>query len=222
MGGLFLASAASMSSSESMRPSTSLACGPLSKLMLAQIGLSPDALAAIGASDDQVRTILTAARSLCDTRAADFDGAQASVEEAQKRHAYFADRVRRGLANDQDRTALRSAQAALSDALSNRDVVLSQVQAAIDAALTQAQRQHLANIVAARDVEVPVHYKLTRRTDAEWVQLRDRLSEERRQEAANGTVMASRLAGDELNASELVANRRADVVALWQQTLTDR
>lgn len=117
---------------------------------------------------------------------------------------------------------MRNAQAALSDALSNRDAVLSQVQAAIDAALTQAQRQHLANIVAARDVEVPVHYKLTRRTDAEWVQLRDRLSEERRQEAANGTVMASRLAGDELNASELVANRRADVVALWQQTLTDR
>ena len=223
MGGLFLASASSMSSSvESLRPSTALACGPLTKLMLAQLGVSPDALAAIGASDEQINTIITAARSLCDTQAADFDGAQASVEDAQQRYNLFAERVRRGLGTDQDRVALEAARAALSDALSSRELVLSQLQTAIDAALNDTQRQHLANIVAARDVEVPVYYKLTRRSDEEWVQLRDRLSEERRQGLEAGSSDRTLLAGEELGASELLANRRADVTALWQHGLRDR
>ena len=64
--------------------------------------------------------------------------------------------------------------------------------------------------------------KLTRRTDAEWVQLRDRLSEERRQGRELGSSNVTLLAGDELNASELLVNRRADVAALWQQALTNR
>lgn len=210
------------SRAESLRPSTSLECGPLTKLMLAQVGLSPDALAAIGATDDQVTNIITSARSLCDTRAADFDGAQASVEEAQKRYNDLSERVRRGLGSKEDRASLDAARTTLADALSSRDVVLSQVRAVIDGILTDSQRKHLTNIIAARDVEVPVYYKLTRRTDAEWVKLRDRLSEEQRQGRQLGSSKTTLLVGDELSASELHANRRVDVAALWQQALTDR
>lgn len=190
--------------------------------MLAQVGLSPDALAAIGATDDQVTNIITSARSLCDTRAADFDGAQASVEEAQKRYNDLSERVRRGLGSKEDRASLDAARTTLADALSSRDVVLSQVRAVIDGILTDSQRKHLTNIIAARDVEVPVYYKLTRRTDAEWVKLRDRLSEEQRQGRQLGSSKTTLLVGDELSASELHANRRVDVAALWQQALTDR
>jgi hypothetical protein len=224
MGSIFLA-ASSVSAnkpSESLRPSTSLECASLTKVLMAQIGVSPQALAAIGADDDQVRRIVLAARDLCDAQANDFDSAQANVEEAQQRVSNLSQRKQRGLASEEDRNLLATAQRDLGNALAARQVIIDEVQLVINGVLNESQRALLTNIIAARSIEVPVHYKVASRTDAQWMSLRDQLSEQRRTRPGQLPQVVPAISNDESNAELLVQQRGGEVASTWQAALAGR
>jgi hypothetical protein len=62
---------------------------------------------------------------------------------------------------------------------SARDQVVANVQNLVESTLDAEQRAELQHLRAASHINLPEPYKVLARTDAEWIALRDRLSEER-------------------------------------------
>lgn len=158
---------------------TSLECSSLSRMLLAQLGINQQVLAAIGASPQQTREVVLAARALCEARGGDFDAAEATVSEIQASVSELADRVQRGFASEADVTRLASRRQELAIALDAREEIQNEVRSAINGILTAEQRVQLDNIVAARDVVVPTYWKVEARDDRSWIALRDQLAQTR-------------------------------------------
>ncbi len=163
-----------------------------SGLLLAQLGINPQVLAVIGATPEQTREIVLAARGLCEARGDDFDAAEATVAEIQTDVSKLTDLVQRGFASDQELARLATQRQALADALDARAAIQQQVREVIDGILTPDQVTSLNNIVAARDVVVPTHWKVEPRDDRGWIELRDQLAQARTEaREANGSANPS-------------------------------
>jgi hypothetical protein len=163
---------------------TSLDCPTLARMLLAQIGINPQVLAAVGATPEQTRDIVLAARGLCEARGGDFDAAEATVAEIQLDVSRMADRVQRGFAVEGEARRLESKRQELANALDARTEIQQQVRGVINSVLHAEQVMMLDNIIDADDVVVPVYWKVEPREERDWIDLRDRLAEARTQARA--------------------------------------
>lgn len=164
-------------------PADVLPCEALTKMLLAELGVAPQSLAAIDASDQQVRAIVVAARAMCATQTATFASAQRDVEQARGGLQSLESLQAEGRATADTRQRLAAARFELSRAAQARAQVVDQVRGIVTNVLTEPQRAQLANIRAAQSTQpsVPIEYTTTTRTESELVAIRDTLAEQRTQ-----------------------------------------
>jgi hypothetical protein len=158
---------------------TNLSCANLTNLLLAELHLSPEVLAAVQCSDEQVRSIVGAAKGLCESQAGAFDAAQAQYEDALGKVHRLEHLALTGRITNDQRKELRQSRADLDDARNNREILFHQVRDAIRASLSQDQASKLASITAARHLEVPIEHKLAGKTDAQLLALREQLAQQK-------------------------------------------
>jgi hypothetical protein len=161
------------------------ASSPNLEVALIRAGLDPRALAAAGVSSAQVSSVAAAvsahlAQSLSAISDADQAYAQARVE-----HDALDRKVGGGTASQEEITALAAARQALDSARALRASRLDALHTAGATGLSFDQRSRLAMLRLNADKPAPIEFKVVERTEAEWVALRDALSNER-SAAANG------------------------------------
>ena len=210
---------------------TSLDCPTLARMLLAQIGINPQVLAAVGATPEQTRDIVIAARGVCELRGGDFDSAEATVAELQLEVSQMADRVQRGFAIEGEAGRLESKRQQLADALSARAEIQEQVRGLMTSVLSPEQNEQLDNIIAARDVVVPVYWKVEQREDRAWIDLRDQIAEARTQARASGRGQPTprdiepaidvTMSAEVANAKSRVETQGRAVADAWRAALTN-
>ena len=161
---------------------TSFAAGPVVEVgpsTMIRAGLGADALAAIGVLPAQVAGILEAFEDAVAAEPTRLSSADAAYAGAKVE----SDRLRRliesGRGDAGDVTAYQSEMQTLTTALADRASALDDFCAAAVDGLAGAQAQALARIHANRDWEIPVHFKVVDRSEADWVTLRKALADER-------------------------------------------
>ncbi len=201
-------------------PPATASCTSLTTLLLRDLGLNPQVLAAIGATEAQTETIVTAALGMCAGQG-QFAVVQNDIETAKSQVQELESKVNCGGATDL-RIYLEAARADLDASEAARDTILAQLQVVIESTLSEDARDLLANILAAKTVSVPVHYKAVLRPDADWVTLRNDLAEERRAAIRGVSAPSRQLQADEpdVQAAEalLIANL-AGITEAWNDGL---
>jgi len=197
-----------------------LSCVPLTQLLLAELGVSAQSLAAVGASDLEVDVIVSAARNMCTTSTGTFAVAQQSVEAVRATIQSLENKVQSGEATEIQIAELNDARAELQAAIDARSQVLDQVRVLVAATLTTAQSQMLTNIASARSVNVPIEYKVVGRAQSEWDALRDILSERARAERNGATPPAlPQQPSGVLDAKSNLTTRLENVRMAWRAAL---
>ena len=174
--------------------------------VLLRAGLDAEALAAAGLASGSVASVVDEvdehlAANPNDLTTADQDHATASTEVDRLRRL-----VRGGKATAQDVADLAAAKQDLADAADARDAALDAIFAAGTADLAASVADTLATIRANRSWGVPVEFLSKDRADADWIALRDALTNEKIA-AAEGTAV------DAACASLLLAERADPAVS---------
>ncbi len=143
---------------------------------LARAGLAPEPLAAAGVGPESVAALVSAAR------AALHDGELVAADADTRKARADVDRLRRavstGAATDQ-KAALDTALVALATAQARAQTALDAVFTAATPSLTAEQRTALLAIRNNRPWSLPTRYLAENRAQADWVTLRDALSNQR-------------------------------------------
>lgn len=148
-------------------------------LLATRVGLDADSLAAAGVTSGSVAsiiaTLITAEVNL-PTPLAQLDEAYSSARAARN----AAERkIHSGSATQQEIDAFAGLESALASAEAARNGALDSLFASATANLTSAQRASLTSIRAHRSWKLPTEFLVVARTEAEWIALRDALSNER-------------------------------------------
>ncbi len=155
---------------------------------LVRAGLGPGELAAIGATSLQTSALVAAARDHLITNFGALRSADATASSAGRQAALLAQVAERGTATQEQLLALASAREQLAAAQSAQQGALDNLFTAAAEGLSAEQRGSLLTIRANRGREAPLQYRLTSRTDAQWVALRESLMQESQAER-NQTVV---------------------------------
>jgi len=187
-------------------------------LILSENSISPITLAAIGATDLQVTSILAQAQALALTRFSDIDAAGDRLAALRGEVQTLEDRVVRGIATETEAQRLPSARGDLSQAKAEWDNLQALVGQSFMASLDDDQRAKLERIVATRAIAAStdayildhVEAGVDQRSDAEWVELRDQRSRER-----TGAAEPDPARAGAVNEFE---DRLTAISAIWRQT----
>ncbi|CAG1010350.1 hypothetical protein PHYC_03835 [Phycisphaerales bacterium] len=203
-------------SSASVSDPPSAGCAALAKVMLYQIGVTPGSLAAIGASDDQVRSIAGAARALCEIGSPSMADLHRACADGAAHVQALSDKARSGQATVADRQALAAARASLAADREECESRLDSLWTTIEGVLDDDQVRTLGNIVRAPAcAEAPVAFKVIPRSEEAWMELRDRLGECR----ARGEDGSS-LAEADVATAQFCHDDRIGLIALeWNDAL---
>lgn len=197
-------------------------CKLLTQLLLTELGVTPEALAAVNASDVEVSIIVAAARGMCETSGGSFASAQQSIEQLRADIQALEKKVQSGEAHDEDVEHLAQARLDMEGAVADRQGIVEQVRVLVEGALGTQQIEQLHNIAAARKVSVPVQYKVVSRTEDDWTSLRDYLGEKARADREGIAGPPNRQEPAEVDlAGEFVSERLTDVRLTWRAALTD-
>lgn len=149
------------------------------EVVLIRSGLDAKALAAAGVSSGSIASVLQAA-------SAEASEAPSALSQADATYATWrveADRLERlitaGKGTQEDVAAYQTAKANLASATSARAAILDGYFAAGIEGLASGQRTALTKIRANRSWELPLEFLVVDREEAEWVQVRDALANER-------------------------------------------
>lgn len=186
-------------------------------LLLFRAGVTPDALAAVGATGEEVERICLAAVIACSAYSPTFSDLLETEATQHRLCQDLTDKARAGRAAPEDRAALAVAHAALLAARDAQEDAADLVRLAANSTLDEMQREWLWNIAAARSVETPVAFKVMARPDNEWRSLRDEIGAAR----ANGSPVVPS-DGDAAAAQALYEQCIADVAAAWDGALRPR
>jgi len=149
------------------------------QVALLRAGLGAETLTAAGISSQQVSTIVTNARNELiahPTRISEDDAAYAAGRVAADA---LQRKIESGQASQQEIASYSTATAALESARSERAAALDAVFSAATVGLNQTQIGLLQKLQANRSWKVSTEYLTVDRTEAEWLGLRDALSNER-------------------------------------------
>lgn len=195
-------------------PSQDVNCAQMARCTLSRMGITPIALAACGATDEQIGLIVGATLAICESQAGQFHERQRRLESIRRDMQVLEATVRVGAATSTQRSALVDARYELSAIDSAQSQWETLVESAIGAVLSEPQNESLGYILSAKNVEIPVQYKFASRTEADWVALRDSISRSRgglSQEPSPDPAI-------DLIAN-LVDQRRAAASAAWNNAL---
>lgn len=161
---------------------------------LVRIGLGPDALAAVGVQANATAPIFSNLRSHLAEAQGDLLQAETTYMRAQQQLATAEEAIRTQGAGARAPQELESLRAALTSAASARDTLVAAAFTASTVSLTEQQTAALRTIRGNRGKwELPLEYLTVDRTEAEWVALREALTNQRvslaRGETPNSTCL---------------------------------
>jgi len=160
-------------------PEPQLTDAQLAATLLARIGLSPEVLAAVGASDSQATGVVLAAHVYLLSYPDDVTDADAALGSARAEQARLRALVQSGQASEQDLSDLTSANAALAQAMTDVGTTIAVARNQIMNPLTQGQRDAIEVIRANRAMygdAMPVAVAADIWSDADWVASRAALA----------------------------------------------
>jgi len=141
-------------------------------------GISPDFLAASGASSGAVNSVINAvAEEFGDLSA--LEAADSAFTSARQAHADQERLVKSGLGDEEDATALAAAETTMNSAKSALDTLLAGARAAGVAELTAPQQSTYTSLCANRDRRMPTEFLVLDLESADWIKLRDALNDEK-------------------------------------------
>lgn len=185
------------------------------RLLLHEAGISPEVLATIGATPQSVTSICLAGVMVCQSRSPGYDELRETLETGAGIVQGFRDRAARGALSAEDRSALQIAEHNLSDTRADLADCVSQLHGAINATLDENQRAWLWNIQTQRDLELPAYFKVSIRSEADGVSLRDQFAATR-ESGGNGLPLAGE---DEVAAHALHDLAIDNVTSAWNAVL---
>jgi hypothetical protein len=146
---------------------------------LIRSGLDPDALAAAGVSSSQVASVVAAFEAAVAAEPGKLPSADADYGASKTSTDSLRRTIESGQGSPQDVTAYQSGMSTLQAAETARQDTLDEYFTAATAGLNAAQRLALSTIRSNRAWEISIEFKAQDRSEAEWVALRDALSNER-------------------------------------------
>lgn len=148
---------------------------------LQRVGVHPMALAAAGLNTADTTAVVTSARQYLGDHLLAFRSALIAREQAAFAVANAEYPVRSRTANQEQLDQFEAARTQLASALAAEQAALDALRTAALAGLTQEQRTAIASIQDNMKTEVPFAYRAASagRSEAQWVALRDALSERR-------------------------------------------
>ncbi len=180
------------------------------KVKLLRAGLTPRALAAAGLSMGSVLPTLQAAADQMNLAPTALDSADSSYRSARTAADALAVKIQGGKASQEEIASYPAAKTALESAEAARMSVLDGYFSAATAGLTANQRSALTTIRANRALGFPEEYLVVNKTEAEWLALRDALSNERQAAELPDMVNAA--------ATQLLTTFRADPAVAFAAT----
>lgn len=153
-------------------------------VLMIRAGLDARSLAAAGVSSAQVSSVASALAAHV-AQAPSLSEADQALAQARVAHDALDRKVGSGTASSGEIAELAAARQALEAARAVCSARVDALHAAGSAGLSQQQRMTLAMLRFNADKPAPIEFKVVERTEAEWVALRDALSNER-SAAANG------------------------------------
>jgi hypothetical protein len=146
------------------------------EVMLLRAELGPESYAAAGVSSSTLSSQLAGAEESLTPLLTSLASADSDYADARTRRDRLQRLVRSGQGDAQDVTDLVAAKADLADGEAARTAVLDDAFEAATSDLTQAQVATLSQIRANERWNVPVKYKVSARSQADWIAIRDCLA----------------------------------------------
>lgn len=147
---------------------------------LHRLGLSPQHLTAAGVTAQQTTTLVSAMESTLNGEPGLIRSLEDDLGEAQRRCDTLTRLVRSGEATEQQRTDCAAAQAALVTARAALNEALDDLFADLTGGLDEAVCHRLTMLRAnAATWDMPTEFLVVTRTDAQWLELRAALANER-------------------------------------------
>ncbi|MBK8172698.1 MAG: hypothetical protein IPK60_20505 [Sandaracinaceae bacterium] len=175
-------------------------------------GLDAEALAAVGATSNQTGSVVSALASAHANLAVPISALDATATTARVARDAAQRKIRSGAGSQQEIEGFPALETALTTAESARASALAALRASATAGLSGAQRSDLDTIESNRRWKMPIEFLVIERSDAEWLSLRNALSNERisakYEDEANGTLQATLAAA---RADERVAAAKASL-----------
>ena len=146
---------------------------------LIRTGTGPEALAAAGLSPSGATTVVSNLRNFMIANPATLDVADAAFASAKQSVDELKRLIQSGQGAAEDVTAYNAAKTQLSLAKAQRQSVLDGFFTAATADLGQTQKDTLTALRGNGDWDRPTEFLVLSHTDADWVELRDCLANER-------------------------------------------
>lgn len=205
---------------EPAAPRVLISCSNLTAMLLGEVGVTPTSLATVAATNEQVSTIVAGARGMCEGEGGAFGQAHVAHEQAAIAVSRLESKLARGGGSAQERAQLDTQRDQVAVLRSTRDEIVASVEQLVVGTLDAEQRAAWQNIRAAGHVNLPEPFKVIARTDAEWINLRDQLSEERVQAEQGQPVAQPREIELEVQVAQTALEARfASVRTAWRQAL---
>lgn len=148
-------------------------------LTLHRAGITPEALAAAGASPAQAAEAFADGIDYIDSSYATLATADAAYTTARRDSDQLRRTIAAGLATQEDHAAYATAETNMDNAAASIEGVLNALYAAAVADLPQGVQDNLDTIVLNTRWDVPIQYKTINRSEAQWVTLREALANDR-------------------------------------------
>jgi hypothetical protein len=146
---------------------------------LVRAGLDPEALAAVGVSPSVINTVVGDVAEHMTDNPGSLELADTAYAAARQERDQLKRVIQSGRATQDQVDAYPSAQGQFALARAQRQSALDDIFAASTATLSQSQRNMLASIRGNADWDLPLEFLVLDRSEADWVQLRDCLANER-------------------------------------------
>ncbi|MGD9689503.1 MAG: hypothetical protein AB7K52_07150 [Phycisphaerales bacterium] len=195
--------------------------------LLYDLGLNPVNLAAAGVSAEQASAVVAAAREHYAGNLVQLDDARSTVPDLRAQIAPLEQLASTGRATQQQLTSLETARSELATAQAACDTLHAAAFTAATTGLTSDQRSRIAMLRTNAGREVPVQFRTTERSDAQWIALRNaliqlRVSTEAGAPDANAAALLQ-AAGEEsaVVAASQGLQSAAAVAAAWESAVNN-
>lgn len=149
--------------------------------LLMRCGIDGESLAAAGATELQAAQVFADARAFLSSRHESLINAELDYAAKNRELNTAEQAVRSGVATAVQRDGLPALRANVASLKSTRDQIISAGFTAAAASLNESQRQLINALHTNRGREVPIEYRAIALSEADWVALRDALSNARQQ-----------------------------------------
>lgn len=146
---------------------------------LISVSLDPEALTAAGLTPTQGKTVIDAGKEAIATHSTALATAQAAIAQQRSEVHALSALVRSGMATGEQVTELATAKAALAAALADQSDALDAIWTGATASLEVGPKTVLSSVRANRAWGLPAPYLSVTREEANWVQLRNVLDQQK-------------------------------------------